>query len=94
MQVHLYRAGFLHAKHLSVDNQVAVLSTANIDIRSFALNAEVSLLVYDPAVVTGLARIQDRYFANSDVLDAGEWSRRPLIAKVAQNVARLADSLL
>ena len=94
VHIHLYRAGFLHAKHLSIDDEVAVVSTANIDIRSFALNAEVSLLVYDPAVVSDLARIQERYFANSDVLDAGEWSRRPLVAKVAQNVARLADSLL
>ena len=39
--IHLYRPRFLHAKHLSVDNQVVVLGTTNIDIRSFALNAEV-----------------------------------------------------
>jgi cardiolipin synthase A/B len=71
-----------------------VLGTTNIDIRSFALNAEVSLIVYDRAVAADLARVQARYFANSDPLVADEWSRRPLIAKVAQNVARLADSLL
>jgi cardiolipin synthase len=94
VRVHLYRPRFLHAKHLSIDDQVAVLGTTNIDIRSFALNAEVSLLVFDPVVVAGLARVQERYFANSDLLDADEWSRRALIAKVAQNVARLADSLL
>jgi cardiolipin synthase len=94
VRVHQYRPQFLHAKHLSVDDQVAVLGTTNIDIRSFALNAEVSLIVYDPAVVADLARIQARYIANSDQLSAEEWERRPFIAKVAQNVARLADSLL
>jgi cardiolipin synthase len=51
-------------------------------------------LVFDPAVVAALARVQARYFANSDLLVAEEWDKRPLIAKVAQNVARLADSLL
>lgn len=94
VSIHLYRPRFLHAKHLSVDDQVAVLGTTNIDIRSFALNAEISLLVFDPAVVAALARVQARYFANSDLLVAEEWDKRPLIAKVAQNVARLADSLL
>ena len=79
---------------MSIDDQVAVLGTTNIDIRSFALNAEVNLIVFDPAVVAALAKIQARYFANSDPLVAEEWNRRPLIAKVAQNVARLADSLL
>jgi cardiolipin synthase len=94
VHIHLYRPRFLHAKHLSVDGDVAVLGTTNIDIRSFALNAEVSLIVYDRAVVAALARIQDRYTANSDLLVAEEWERRPLAAKVAQNIARLADSLL
>ncbi len=94
VHIHLYRPRFLHAKHLSIDDQVAVLGTANIDIRSFALNAEVSLLVFDPEVAATLGRIQARYFANSDLLDTDEWNRRPLIARVAQNVARLADSLL
>jgi cardiolipin synthase len=94
MQIHLYRPRFLHAKHWSVDDQVAVVGTTNIDIRSFALNAEVSLLVFDPAVVATLARVQARYFAESDLLDAHAWNRRPFVAKVAQNVARLADSLL
>ncbi|HEV8409775.1 MAG TPA: cardiolipin synthase [Gemmatimonadaceae bacterium] len=94
VKVHLYRPRFLHAKHVSVDGQVVVLGTTNIDIRSFALNAEVSLVVFDPAVAADLARIQARYFSDSDVLVAAEWNRRPLLAKVAQNVARLADSLL
>jgi cardiolipin synthase len=94
VRIHLYRPRFLHAKHLSVDDQVAVFGTTNIDIRSFALNAEISLIVFDPTVVAALGRVQARYFADSDLLEATEWDRRPLVAKVAQNVARLADSLL
>lgn len=94
VRIHLYAPRFLHAKHLSVDDQVVVLGTTNIDIRSFALNAEVSLIVFDPAVAAALARIQERYFAHSQRLVKEEWHRRRLVAKVAQNVARLADSLL
>jgi cardiolipin synthase len=94
VQIHLYRPRFLHAKHLTVDDDVAVLGSTNIDIRSFALNAEVNLIVFDPDVVRRLRRIQERYIANSDMPDATEWGRRGFARKTAENVARLADSLL
>ena len=94
VKIHLYRPHFLHAKHLSVDDDVALIGSTNIDIRSFALNAEINILFYDPAVVGELRTIQEKYFADSDLLTTAEWSRRPLFLKVAQNTARLADSLL
>jgi cardiolipin synthase len=94
VKVHLYRPNFLHAKHLTVDNDVALVGSTNIDIRSFALNAEIILVIYDPEVVADLRKLQERYFAHSDVLTAQQWARRPFLLKVAQNTARLADSFL
>ncbi|MEA3145776.1 MAG: cardiolipin synthase [Verrucomicrobiota bacterium] len=92
--IHLYRPYFLHAKHLTIDNDIALIGSTNMDIRSFALNAEVNLLVYDRGVVQQLRTVQERYFANSDQLKADTWSRRVLGAKLAQNTARLMDSFL
>ncbi len=92
--VHLYRPHFLHAKHLTIDDDIALIGSTNMDIRSFALNAEVNLLVYDSAVVEKLRVIQQRYFDNSDLLDVAKWDRRPLHARVANNTARLMDSFL
>ncbi len=92
--VHLYAPRFLHAKHLTVDGRIAVIGSVNIDIRSFALDCEVSLLVYDRAVVRSFEEIQARYFARSRELSRDDWRRRPLAARVAENTARLADSLL
>ncbi len=94
IKIHLYRPHFLHAKHLSIDDDVALVGSSNIDIRSFALNAEVSLLVYDPAVVAQLRAIQERYFANSDELTREAWDQRSVLRRTLQNIARLADSLL
>jgi cardiolipin synthase A/B len=94
IQIHLYRPHFLHAKHLTIDKHIALIGSTNMDIRSFALNAEVNLLVYDPAVVQQLRTIQERYFANSERLNAATWNRRPLGAKVVHNTARLMDSFL
>lgn len=94
VKIHLYRPHFLHAKHLTVDDHIGIIGSTNIDIRSFALNAEINLLVYDPAVVAELRKLQEKYFADSVLLTCEEWAQRPLLQKVIQNTARLADALL
>jgi cardiolipin synthase A/B len=94
IHIHLYAPHFLHAKHLTVDKWVAVVGSVNMDIRSFALDSEVSLLVYDPKVVAALEAVQARYFAHSRQVSKTTWSHRPRLRRVAQNTARLADSLL
>src|SRR5262245_37979714 len=92
--IHQYEPRFLHAKHMTVDRSVALIGSTNIDIRSFALNCEASLLVYDERVVQALAAVQARYIAGSRVVERAAWAERPLGARVVQNSARLADSLL
>lgn len=94
VRIYLYGGRFLHAKHMTVDAEVALIGSTNMDIRSFALNAEVSLLAYDRMVVEGLSALCDRYIQHSTLLEGALWSRRPLTRRLLQNVARLADSLL
>ncbi len=92
--IHLYHGNFLHAKHATIDDDVAVIGSSNLDIRSFALNNEVSVLVYDRAVVAKLRAVQERYFRDAVEVDALQWRRRSVAARVVQNIARLADTLL
>ena len=91
--IHLYRPHFLHAKHLTIDDHIALIGSTNMDIRSFALNAEINLMVYDPAIVRQLRAMQERYFANSERLESALW-KCPLGARIVQNTARLMDSFL
>lgn len=94
VRIYLYGGRFLHAKYMTVDAEVALIGSTNMDIRSFALNAEVSLLAYDRMVVEKLSALCDRYIQHSTLLEAAQWSRRRLTRRLLQNVARLADSLL
>jgi cardiolipin synthase len=94
VHIHLYRKKFLHAKHLSIDDSVALIGTSNLDIRSFALNAEVMLMIYDSGVVAQLAAEQERYFANSSLLTLAIWNQRPFRRRFAQSLARLLSPLL
>jgi cardiolipin synthase len=94
IQVHLYHKCFLHAKHLSVDDAVCVIGTSNLDIRSFALNAEVMLMIYDSGVAAQLATEQKRYFANSSLLTLATWGQRSFGRRFLENLARLLSPLL
>lgn len=94
IQIHLYRPHFLHAKLLTIDDHVALTGSTNMDIRSFALNAEINLLVYDRQVVEQLKVVQEDYFRNSDLLAREQWSKRSVLEKMAHNTARLMDSFL
>jgi cardiolipin synthase len=94
VEIHLYRPHFLHAKLLTIDDDIALVGSTNMDIRSFALNAEINLLIYDRQVVESVKKIQENYFANSELLTLEAWRKRSAFAKIAQNTARLMDSFL
>ena len=94
IEIHLYHPHFLHAKLLTIDDDIALVGSTNMDIRSFALNAEINLLIYDQKVVQCLKTIQENYFANSELLTTDIWRKRSVLAKIAQNTARLMDSFL
>jgi len=94
VKIHRYYGNFLHAKHATIDADVALIGSSNLDNRSFALNNEVSVLIYDAAVVAELASIQARYIAASHPVDAAQWARRGLMRRTLQNMARLTDTLI
>ena len=94
VKIALYQPHFMHAKHLSVDDSVALVSSINLDIRSFALNAEIGLLCYDPAVVAWMHEIEADYLAHSEMLALEQWQRRPSWQRSLEGLSRLADSFM
>lgn len=94
VRIHLYQPKFLHAKHFSVDDEIVLIGSTNIDIRSFALNAEVNILLYGTEFFEQVREIQNRYFEQSKLLSVEQWRKRPILSRTIQNVARLADSFL
>ncbi|MFB0833695.1 cardiolipin synthase [Arthrobacter halodurans] len=94
VRIFLYRAPqVLHAKHFTIDDDVAVIGSSNMDLRSFSLNMEVSVLVHGRRLVAAMREVEDGYRANSRELRLEDWLRRPLRQKVFDNLARLTSSL-
>ncbi|WP_337026759.1 cardiolipin synthase [Microbacterium sp. LB16] len=89
-----YRAPtVLHSKHFTIDDDVAVIGSSNMDIRSFSLNMEVSVLVRGQEFTSRMRLVEDHYRSNSARLDPETWSRRPLGGKVLDAIARLTSAL-
>ncbi|NCC36642.1 MAG: cardiolipin synthase A, partial [Chloroflexia bacterium] len=83
----------LHSKTIAVDDQIAMIGSSNLDIRSFTLNMEVSLVVYDAAVVAELYTIFETYIARSKRIELHAWKSRPAAQRLIENIARLTAAL-
>ncbi|WP_430736345.1 cardiolipin synthase [Microbacterium esteraromaticum] len=83
----------LHTKSLTVDDQVAVIGSSNMDMRSFGLNMEVSMLVRGEEFVDEMRVVEDEYRALSRELTLDEWMQQPLRSTVLDNLARLTSAL-
>ncbi len=94
VHIHLFRDELLHAKNVSIDQSLAIIGSSNVDLRSFQLNDEVSLLLFDPESVASATRLQRNYLEGSDRLDLDQWRRRPAPRKLLENIARLVGPLL
>ncbi len=94
VKLHLYQSGLLHSKTMSIDHALAFLGTSNFDIRSFTLNFEVNLLLYDADVTERLRAEQRRYIEDSVQMTRQEWRNRPAAQKVFENIAKLLSPLL
>ncbi len=94
VHIHLFRDELLHAKNVSIDGLLAIVGSSNVDLRSFELNEEVSLLLYGAGPVARLEAVQQGYIDRSDRLDPCAWRARPRLRRFAENMARLVSPLL
>ncbi|MFE5836524.1 cardiolipin synthase [Arthrobacter sp. NPDC056493] len=94
VRIYLYKAPFvLHAKHFTIDDEVAVLGSSNMDMRSFSLNLEVSVMLLGADTVNSMRAVEDTYRGISHELRLEDWMRRPLAARYVDNVARLTATV-
>ena len=94
VEIHEYTQGLLHAKTITVDRDLALVTTANLDRRSFELNYEASLMVYDSDFTGRLRFLQKSYLESSLRIDPADWRRRSWPRKIAQNAAGVFAPIL
>lgn len=83
----------LHAKHFTIDDEIGVIGSSNMDMRSFSLNLEISVMVHGRHFVDELRKLEQQYREHSRELDLDEWLARPVRSVVLDNLARLSATV-
>lgn len=94
VEVYQFTKGFIHSKTLVIDDEIAIIGSANIDLRSFEQNFEVSAFIYDEKHSKNLKELFIKDMQESIKLSYNNWSKRPKYRKVIQSLARLLSPIL
>jgi cardiolipin synthase len=94
VHVYEYQKGLLHSKTLTVDRNLAMVTTANFDQRSFDLNFEVTALVYDTDFASQLRFMQRSYIEDSVLVTADRIAGRSWLRRLLENAAGVFSPLL
>lgn len=95
IRIYQHRELLLHAKTITVDDHLALVGSANLDVRSFELNFELTILLYGEAPTQRLRGIQQRYLDNSHLVDLEAWRRSRSTARFyIERAAALLSPLL
>jgi cardiolipin synthase len=93
VRLYRYRQGFLHQK-VALCDDIGIVTTANLDNRSFRLNFEISLVMAEAQFASELAGMLAGDFEASEEIDAAMLARIPLPLRVASRAARLFAPVL
>ena len=94
VRVYERRPPFMHAKGLIVDDAVALIGTANLDVRSLRLNYETNLMVYDSDFINRLKGVMLEEVSQSHEIELVAWRNRPHVRKMLENGCSLLTPIL
>jgi cardiolipin synthase len=89
-----YQAGLLHTKSLTLDREVTLIGSANMDRRSFELNYENNILFHDPALTRDVRARQEDYLARSTPVTADMVDQWPMTRRLWNNTIAMLGPVL
>ena len=94
VKIYRYQDGFLHGKSALIDDNVAIVGTANFDNRSFRLNFEISAVVADVEFASDVEEMFENDFAASRLMEPDEYDNKPFWFRLAVRTTRLTAPVL
>lgn len=85
---------FLHSKFIIIDDQIVTIGSTNIDIRSFEINHELNIVIYDEKICKNFIHIFNEDIKNSMLSDDKFFKNIPKLQILYENIARLFSSIL
>jgi len=94
VRIFRYKKGFIHAKTMVCDQKLAIVGTANMDLRSFDLNFEVIAMVLDREIAKELHQHFNEDLKGAEEIDPSRWAERAKWRKLMEKTARMLSPLL
>jgi cardiolipin synthase len=94
VRIYEYEGGLLHTKSVTLDGEVTLIGSANMDRRSFDLNYENNILFYDPALTAEMRRRQDAYLGCSHPVTAAMVAEWPITHRLWNNTIAMLGPIL
>jgi cardiolipin synthase len=94
VDIYMYQKGFVHAKTLVADGNLSIIGTANMDLRSFELNFEVNVMLYDRKFSEQLRAVFFKDLEDAEKIDRDAWCQRPAYKQLPERIARLFSHVL
>ena len=92
--IYRYENGFIHSKTILVDEEVVSIGTCNFDYRSFYLNFEINLNIYNKDVANSFKIQYYKDIAISKKLTFADFKKRSIFTKVKESVFRLLSPIM
>lgn len=94
VDIFLFKGGLLHSKTISVDDDFTLFGSVNLDMRSFWLNFETTLFIYNKDFSKLIRQTQENYIRNSTQLDLEQHLLRSRFERFKENAVLLIGPLL
>lgn len=78
VKLYQFNDNLLHTKSVLIDNQLSLVGTVNLDMRSLWLNFEITTVIDDAEFARSLSILLQKYLSQSDPVNVSEWKKRPI----------------
>jgi len=94
VEIYMYQKGFVHAKTMVTDGKLSIVGTSNMDHRSFELNFEVNVIVYDEQFAGEMRKVFADDLKHAEKMDPELWYKRSAYKQFPEKVARLFSPIM
>ncbi|WP_350562177.1 cardiolipin synthase [Psychrobacter sp. CAL346-MNA-CIBAN-0220] len=94
VKIYEYKPGLLHAKTLTVDGDISLIGSTNLDLRSFDLNYENNVVISDKALTADIIERQYQYIADSEEVKREQVENWPLPYRIWNNIVATMGPVL
>ena len=94
VHIKLYEKGMLHTKSVTIDGELSLFGTVNMDMRSMHLNYELMLLVFDEGFSQKVSTLNASYAQFSSEINLYQWYKRSIFVRMKEGASYLLSPLL